>query len=127
MEYNLNEEIAISIDSTELGLIDLLVSEDIYSSRTDFINKAIKNQLQAYSEETKKMIIKSDWTVGILVLTMLNLQQYEAKGVKVNMNVVGMLIISDDISFELIKKTVKTIKVMGSVRCNAQIKKYYNL
>ena len=40
------EKITINMSVVELGKVDLLVQEGLYSNRTDFIRTAVRNQIE---------------------------------------------------------------------------------
>jgi Arc/MetJ-type ribon-helix-helix transcriptional regulator len=45
------EKIPINMSAVDLGKVDLLVQEGLYSNRTDFIRTAIRSQLDKHSVE----------------------------------------------------------------------------
>ncbi len=45
------EKITINMSAVDLGKVDLLVSEGLYSNRTDFIRTGIRSQLEKHTFE----------------------------------------------------------------------------
>ena len=45
------EKLTINLGVVDLGQIDLLVQEGFYSTRTDLIRPAIRNQLDVHADE----------------------------------------------------------------------------
>lgn len=122
---NSSEKVTININVVDLGNIDLLVNEGFYSNRTDFIKTAIRNQLNNYAKDLQKVIIKKNFSVGIVKLGKKELQECITKKEKLDIKVVGMLIISDDVTYELAIKSINSINVSGVLRCNSKIKEYF--
>lgn len=42
---------------------------------------------------------------------------------KINIKMVGLLIIDDNVTMQLIKETIKSVKVYGKIRATEEIKK----
>ncbi|MDB5593587.1 MAG: putative transcriptional regulator CopG family, partial [Hyphomicrobiales bacterium] len=51
-----SEKITINLGFVDLGNVDLLVQEGFYSTRTDFIRTAIRNQLDRHGDEIKQSV-----------------------------------------------------------------------
>ena len=49
-----SEKITLNIGPVDLGQVDLLVKEGFYSTRTDFLRTAIRNQLLAHAEVSSR-------------------------------------------------------------------------
>ncbi len=61
------EKITINRSAVDLGKIDLLVQEGLYSNRTDFIRTAIRNQLDMHSIELQQSVTRNSYIIGALV------------------------------------------------------------
>lgn len=131
MEKNTTEKITINLNVTDLGYIDLLVDEGFYSNRTDLIKTAIRNQLNTHSNEVKDLVERKKqvygygFGIGVLGLTKKRLEDAIEKNEKINMVVVGMLFIPNNVTLELMKEAIASIKVFGVTRCSKEIKEYY--
>jgi Arc/MetJ-type ribon-helix-helix transcriptional regulator len=115
------EKITINIGAMDLGKIDLLVEQCFYTNRSDFIRTAIRNQINTHSSELK--VITSD--VGIFGMARFNrieLEKMAEAGKKLNLKLIGMLIIDHDVSMELFKKTMGSVKVYGIVNAPTEIR-----
>lgn len=133
LEHNTTEKITINLSVVELGYIDLLVSEGYYTNRTDFIKAAIRKNLGTHEENTKKILEKNESygfqiSVGIGGFTKRELETMLEKGQKKrSVIVIGLFILSKDITLELLEKTVESIRVYGICKCSTQIKERYLL
>jgi len=117
------EKITINLSVVDLGQIDLLASEGFYTNRTDFIRTAIRNQLATHADMVKQSVTRNHILVGVVIYTREGLEKRRKAGERLAIRVVGMLVISDDISPELAQETIESIKVFGTFRANKAVKK----
>ncbi|MCX7922556.1 MAG: CopG family transcriptional regulator [Clostridia bacterium] len=116
------EKITINIGAMDLGNIDLLVEQCFYTNRSDFIRTAIRNQINAHSNELKK--ITSDMSVfGMARFNRKELEKMYEIGKKLNLKLIGMLVVDNDVPVELFKKTMESVKVYGIINAPAEIRK----
>ncbi len=119
------EKITINIGAMDLGNIDLLVEQCFYTNRSDFIRTAIRNQINAHSYELKK--ITSDMSVfGMAKFDCNELEKMRNSGRKLNLKLVGLLIIDEDVTVDLFKETLEAVKVYGIINASSEIKKLIN-
>ena len=116
------EKITINISIVDLGQIDLLVSEGFYSSRTDLIRTAIRNQLAQHSRELKEVVTRKDFCLGVLGYGRKDLEEVRKKGQMLEIRVVGMLVLEDDIPVHLALETIKSATVHGVFRASDEVK-----
>jgi Arc/MetJ-type ribon-helix-helix transcriptional regulator len=116
------EKITINISVVDLGRIDLLVEQGFYSTRTDFIRTAIRNQLSTQADTIDEAITRRSFVMGVLVYNHRDFERYLEKDEQVDIRVVGMLFLSNDITPELAKATIRSIKVLGVFRASDEIK-----
>ena len=74
------EKLTINISAVDLGKIDLLIQEAMYSSRTDFIRAAIRSQLERHGSEIQQAIVRNAFVVGVLSYDRNGLEKYKGKG-----------------------------------------------
>ncbi|MFA5522821.1 MAG: hypothetical protein WDA24_00535 [Tissierellales bacterium] len=121
------EKLTININHVDLGKMDILVENGFYTNRTDFIRNAIRKNLSEYDSYVDNIIVKNSYYLGIFKIGNSELNKYEKKNTKQNIKVVGLLVIPKDIDVELLKKTVSSIKIMGTIICDRSIKEYYRI
>lgn len=107
------EKITINMSAVDLGKIDLLVQEGLYSNRTDFIRTAIRSQLEKHSFEIQQSVTRHSFVIGVLSYDRSDLEKRKAKGEKMNLAIMGMLHLQADISPELAAEVVESIRVRG--------------
>ena len=116
------EKITINMSAVDLGKVDLLVQEGLYSNRTDFIRTAIRSQLDKHNLEIQQSVTRNSYVIGVLVYDSSDLEKRKRKGEKIKMTVVGLLHLSDDITPELAREVIESIQVRGIFQASDQVK-----
>ena len=116
------EKITMNMSVVDLGQIDLLVEEGLYSNRADFLRTAVRNQLNSHNDVLKQSVTRRTMVIGVVDYAAQDLERYRATGDMIDANVVGMLIIHNDVTPELAKATIKSIKVFGVLSIDAALK-----
>jgi Arc/MetJ-type ribon-helix-helix transcriptional regulator len=116
------EKITINLGFVDLGQIDLLVQEGFYSNRTDFIRTAIRNQLAAHAEAVKQTVARKTLVLGLQEYTRRDLEAVQTAGEKLQIQVLGLVIIADDVSPELARATIDSMVVLGALRASTEVK-----
>lgn len=117
------EKVTVNVNAVDLGNIDLLISEGFYSNRTDFIKTAIRNQLGKHDVVVKDIIIRKQFTVGIGSFDKADLERHVNNNEKMNIKFLGVLVLKDDISEELVLKAINSLEVFGVLKCDEKLKK----
>ena len=116
------EKITINISAVDLGKIDLVVQEGLYSNRTDFIRTAIRNLLDKHNIEIQQSVTRNSYVVGAIVYGKSELEKIKARGEKVKLTVVGFLHLNNDISPELACEVIESIEVRGVFHASEEVK-----
>ncbi|MCB0194520.1 MAG: CopG family transcriptional regulator [Anaerolineae bacterium] len=116
------EKITINLGFIDLGQIDLLVQEGFYSNRTDFIRTAIRNQLTTHADVVKQTVARKTMVLGLQQYNRRDLEAVQKAGEKLQIQVLGMAVISDDVTPELAKATIDSIIVLGALRASRAVK-----
>lgn len=116
------EKITLNMSVVDLGKVDLLVREGFYQNRTDFLRAAIRAQLDKHEPEVRDTIIRNAFVIGVYVSSRKGLEAKLAKGERVNYNIIGMLIIENDVTPELAKQTIESVRVFGVFRARQAVK-----
>ena len=117
-----SEKITINVGYVDLGHIDLLVREGFYSNRTDFIRTAIRNQLASHADAVKQSIVRHTLELGLRCVSREELEASKAKGVRLQIQVVGLATIDDDVTPELAREAIESITVLGALHASKEIK-----
>jgi Arc/MetJ-type ribon-helix-helix transcriptional regulator len=116
------EKITINMSVVDLGKVDLLVEEGFYQNRTDFIRTAIRSQLDKHETAVQNSIIRNEFGVGIFVCSRAGLEKALANGERKNYNVIGRLVIQEDVTPELADQAIESIRIIGTLRASEAIK-----
>jgi len=117
-----SEKITINMSAVDLGKIDLLVQEGLYSNRTDFIRTAIRNLADKHILEIQQSVTRNAYVIGALVYDSAELEKRRAKGEKIKMTIIGFLHLANDISPELAREVVESIQVRGIFHASEEVK-----
>ena len=116
------EKITINMSIIELGKVDLLVQEGFYQNRTDFIRTAIRSQLDKHETAVQSSIIRNEFGLGVFVCTREGMEKTLAQGERKNYNVIGRLVIQEDVPPELADQAIESIRLIGSLRASEAVK-----
>lgn len=107
------EKITINMSAVDLGKVDLLVQEGLYSNRTDFIRTAIRNQLDRHNLEIQQSVTRHSYVIGVLVYDKADLEKLKLKGEKLELNVIGFVHLASDITPELASEVIESVQCRG--------------
>ena len=123
------EKITLNLNAIDLAKVDYLSEQGFYSSRSDFIRTAIRNQLREHeaiiSDEALTNLVqgqkqgsnvKSLSGIGIITLSRRELEAYAAEGSKLKLFVVGTLFIGKDVTVDLLEQVLESARVYGAFR-----------
>jgi Arc/MetJ-type ribon-helix-helix transcriptional regulator len=116
------EKITINMPAVDLGKIDLLVQEGLYSNRTDFIRTAIRSQMEKHTFEIQQSVNRHHYVVGVLSYNRASLEKRREKDEKLNIAIVGLLHLQNDITPELASAVVESIQLRGMLVASEAVK-----
>jgi Arc/MetJ-type ribon-helix-helix transcriptional regulator len=117
------EKITINVSVVDLGKIDLLVDDGFYSSRSDFIRASLRAELGRHDDHVRETTLRRRFAAGIQTLSRRDLERALAKNEKLEIRIVGMLVISKDVTVELALAALESVTVRGVLRGPADVKK----
>jgi len=112
------EKITINMSVVDLGKIDLLVQEGLYSNRTDCIRTAIRSQIKTHDFELQQSVSRHSFGIGVFHFNRQDLEKVKAEGKSLTITAIGLLHLSDDISPELAAETIEKVRVRGVFRAS---------
>ncbi|MFN2304477.1 MAG: CopG family transcriptional regulator [Anaerolineales bacterium] len=116
------EKITVNIGGVDLGRIDLLVQEGFYSSRADFIRTAIRNQLERQKSAVDSISTRKSMVIGTLTYNRRELEQKRDDNEMINVKVIGMFILTDDVTPQLALDTIQSVTVRGVFKAPEDVK-----
>jgi Arc/MetJ-type ribon-helix-helix transcriptional regulator len=116
------EKITINLGFVDLGHIDLMVAEGFYSNRTDFIRTAIRNQLERHADVVKASVGRRSLDLGLREYNRKDLEAARSAGTMVHIGVIGLARIATDVSPDLARATIGSIRVLGALQATPGVK-----
>jgi len=117
------EKITINMSAVDLGKVDLLVQEGLYSNRTDFIRTAIRNLIDKHSVEIQQSVVRHAFGIGMFHYSHTDFEKIKASGKKLVISIIGMLDLAYDIPPQLADEVVESIQVRGIFQASEEVKK----
>jgi Arc/MetJ-type ribon-helix-helix transcriptional regulator len=109
------EKITINLGPVDLGRIDLLVEQGLYSNRTDLIRTAIRNQIERHEPVIQDITVRHSYSFGVLIYSRKDLEELRKRGKKLSIHIVGTLTLAGSISPELALETIESIRIRGKL------------
>ena len=117
-----SEKITINLGHVDLGQIDLLVQEGVYSNRTDLIRTAIRNQLSTHGELLRQTVARRTLVIGLQDITRRDLEALRKANKKLRIQALGLVRIASDVSAELARATIESVSVLGALQATPAVK-----
>jgi len=116
------EKVTLSMGADELRQVDLLVERGLYASREAFLQTAARNLLHEHGMDLSQAATGRLTAAGIIMHSRKSLEKLLAAGRQVELNVTGILRLSDDVTPELAGAVIKSLKVCGAFQASAEVK-----
>jgi Arc/MetJ-type ribon-helix-helix transcriptional regulator len=116
------EKITINLGYVDLGQIDLLVQEGLYSNRTDFIRTAIRNQIHRHADVVKQSTVRKCLDLGLRHYSREDLEAARDAGQTLHIHVLGLASIATDVTPELARATIASVVVLGALHASPTVK-----
>jgi Arc/MetJ-type ribon-helix-helix transcriptional regulator len=117
-----SEKITVNLCHVDLGHIDLLVAEGVYSNRSDFIRTAIRNQVERHADITRQSVERRSVELGLCRIDRAALEAARAEGRMLDIRVLGLATIAPDVTPELAREAIGTLTVMGSLQASPAVR-----
>ena len=117
-----SEKITINVGYVDLGHIDLMVQDGFYSNRTDFIRTAIRNQLARHDDAVRSSVVRKALDLGLRSYSRADLEAARDSGALLRINVLGLAAIALDVTPELARAAIASVKVLGALHASPAVK-----
>ena len=114
------EKVCVNLSAAELGTIDVLVSQGLYTSRSDVIRSGIRAVSERHEPEFRRAIEHAT-CIGMMILLKRDLEHTLREGKRMKVFVVGILRIESKVTPELADEAIESIQVLGSFRGPAAV------
>jgi Arc/MetJ-type ribon-helix-helix transcriptional regulator len=122
---NETEKITINLGPADLGRLDLLVDQGIYSNRSDAIRTGVRNLFEKHHNVIEDVKTRTSAVLGVLILGKSDLEKAVSSGKKLRLNIIGMLVLKNDITPELAEKAIESVSVHGAFRAPKEVRKVF--
>jgi Arc/MetJ-type ribon-helix-helix transcriptional regulator len=117
-----SEKVTINLGYVDLGRIDLLVNDGFYSNRTDFIRTAIRNHLDQHQNAVAQSIARQRLELGLRHYGRNELEAVQSAGETLAIQVLGLVVIANDVTPDLARATIASIRVLGALQASPEVK-----
>jgi Arc/MetJ-type ribon-helix-helix transcriptional regulator len=117
-----SEKVTINLGYVDLGRIDLLVNDGFYSNRTDFIRTAIRNHLDQHQNAVAQSIARQCLELGLRHYGRNELEAVQSAGATLAIQVLGLVVIANDVTPDLARATIASIRVLGALQASPEVK-----
>jgi Arc/MetJ-type ribon-helix-helix transcriptional regulator len=117
-----SEKVTINLGYVDLGRIDLLVNDGFYSNRTDFIRTAIRNHLDQHQNAVARSIARQRLELGLRYYGRNELEAVQSAGETLAIQVLGLVVIANDVTPDLAQATIASIRVLGALQASPEVK-----
>ena len=114
------EKVCVNLSGAELGTMDVLVAQGLYTSRSDVIRAGLR-RIVADHEPTVKKVTTDQATVGLMVVGRRELERLRDAGKRTRIFTVGILRLDPGISAALADETIEQIRIIGSLRAPDEV------
>lgn len=118
-----SEKLTINVNYVDLGQIDLLVEQGLYSNRSDFIRTALRNQISQHGEIVRQTASRKLMGMGAVLHDRHSLEKLRAEGKRLEIKWIGLLALADDVPVDLALDTIESVEVYGVFRAPEDVKK----
>lgn len=116
------EKVTVNLGLVDIAQMDLLVEEGFYTNRTDFVRTAIRKQLERHNEEIRQTVVRKRFVVGLQRYGKADLERSVAAGERLEIHVLGLATIEDDVTPELARAAIASLRVLGAFVASSAVK-----
>ena len=126
-----SEKVSVNMNIATLSQIDLLIDRGCYSTRCDFINQAVRQELnekKSITEDISRQQNNLDfrWFIGVMSLEKEELLRAKENQTKIKIKGYGLLAFDSKLD-ALVIENVENIAVKGKIICSDRIKKHFKI
>jgi Arc/MetJ-type ribon-helix-helix transcriptional regulator len=116
------EKLTINLNPVDLGQIELLVEQGFYANRAEFIRVAIHTQLAKHADNVREAAARHAHVIGALIYDRDGLEKVRGSGERLRVHVIGFLSLADDVTPELARETIESVRVRGIFKASKAVK-----
>lgn len=105
-------KLSFNLSPAELGQIDVLIAQGLYTNRTDVIRAALRHLFEVHGDVVKRAVLGSKG-IGQFTITRRSLEQSRDRGERQIIDVIGVLDIEPDVTPALADAAIDSIQIYG--------------
>ena len=109
------EKVCVNLSAAELGAIDVLVAQGLFTTRSDLIRAGIR-AITDQHQVTLQRVTQTATTIGVMLLARRDLERAVRENKRLRIFVVGILRLDSGITPELADEAIEDIQVLGSIK-----------
>lgn len=111
------EKVCVNLSAAELGKIDLLVAQGLYTNRSDVIRGGLQLMFSGHDSDIERGTRALGAAgLGLMSVTRHQLEEAVRHGRRLDTRVIGILVITSDVTPELALNGFGDIYILGSIR-----------
>ena len=114
------EKVCVNLSASELGTIDVLVAQGLYTSRSDLIRAGVRAITEQHGQAFRRAT-ENATCLGVMLLGKRDLERALRDGKRLKIFVVGILRLDGSISPDLADEAIEQIRLLGSLRAPAGV------
>ena len=114
------EKVCVNLSAAELGTIDVLVAQGLYTSRSDVIRAGVRAITDQHETAFKKATDHAT-CLGVMMLGTRDLELTLREGKRMRIFVVGILRLDNTVTPDLADEAIEHIQVLGALRAPAAV------
>ncbi|MHA2245806.1 MAG: hypothetical protein ACXADY_12645 [Candidatus Hodarchaeales archaeon] len=115
------DRIVIEINAETTAKIDVLIEKELYPNRAFFLEKAIEAQLNLHNATFQELVKKKNFIIGLAHYSAKDLEVVAANGKKLEIKVIGGLKFAEDVTPELVNRSVSKISLAGILKAPKEV------
>jgi Arc/MetJ-type ribon-helix-helix transcriptional regulator len=116
------EKITINLGYVDLGHVDLLVQQGFYANRSDVIRTAIRKLVDGHQEAVRQVVVRDRLDLGLRHYGRAELEAVRSAGERLRIQVLGLVTLGDDVSVDLARDSIESIRVLGALHARPELK-----
>ena len=116
------EKVCVNLSAAELGTIDVLVAQGLFTSRSDLIRAGVRAIMEEHEPAFRKATEHAT-CLGVMMLGKRDLEHTLREGKRLKIFVVGILRLDAAITPDLADEAIEHVQVLGTIRAPAEVLK----
>ena len=117
-----HEDLSVRLPAAEMAQVNLLIEQGFYSNRTEFLQAAahqlLLTHVPAFHPEASSKVM----VLGVMIHSRESLEKLRAAGRRMDLRVTGVLRLTEDVTPELAREVIQSIKVSGVFLAGTTVK-----